>query len=344
MIHTNKKNLSFWSVTALVTAFIFVVLSGCNEEEPDNQNPDFVFNLDKYFSIDEGTLSAQQFPGTDTATIDEAPVVDSIYGATIIPEGGENRLNIIMSEPTASIFVGVAGETNGYYQVFAPESGPVEEFNFDVDFAEEDFRNVYYLQIAGIDEDGNMGPADSLKIVTVDAALGELTVSCEWDTLVDIDLYLKEPNGDTIYFDNAESDNLGYLDMDSNPFCWLDSINAENIYYGQDAAVEAGTYHVLLRYLTSCDVSETVNYSITVRFNGELLDISGVDNPYSGSFEPSETSTNPHEVFSFNIASDATKSTRFAKQRMIRFGYNDDATAKESISPEKSEWEKRRNK
>ncbi len=327
--------------------FIFAILAfmisftSCNEDEPDNDQ-EFTFNLDKYFSMEEGMLSFQKFP--DTVNVDEAPQVDTIYGETIIPEGGQNQLSVTMSEPTQSILISVAGESNGFYQVSAPESGPVNDFSFTIDFANEDFKNVYYIIIAGIDEDGNVGMADSLKVIMIDAALGNLTVSCMWDKLVDIDLYLQEPNGDTIYFDNPSSENLGYLDMDSNPFCWLDSVNAENIYYEDNAAVEAGTYNVFLRYLSNCDISDTVNFNVTVTLNEDTIDMEGSENPLTGSFGPEETFINPKKIVSFTIASDAKKSASTAKQRMIRFGYDTKTNTNKSISPDKSIWEDERKK
>lgn len=338
-----KYNCNAIKTASRILTFAILVASvsftACNEDEPDNDQ-DFIFNLDKYFTMEEGMLSLQTFP--DTSNVDEAPHVDSVYGETIVPEGGQNQFNVIMTEPTQSILIGVAGENYGFYQLFAPESGPVTDFSFVLDFTSEDYKNVYYLKIAGIDEDGNVGIADSVKVITIDAALGNLTVSCEWDQLVDIDLYLQEPNGDTVYFDNPTSANLGYLDMDSNPFCWLDSVNAENIYYEDYAAVEAGTYNVLLRYLSNCDVSDTVRYAITIMFDEDTLEIPGYENPYKGGYGPDETFINPKNIFSFTIASDAKKSTYMAKQRMIRFGYTTDVNKSESISPEKSRWEKER--
>jgi hypothetical protein len=335
VIKISSRVLTF---TVLAALFAF---TACNEDKPDNDQ-DFVFNLDKYFTMEEGMLSLQTFP--DTSNVEEAPHVDSVYGENIVPEGGQNQFNVIMTEPTQSILIGVAGENYGFYQILAPESGPVTDFSFAIDFANEDFKNVYFLKIAGIDEDGNVGIADSIKVITIDAALGNLAVSCEWDELVDIDLYLQEPNGDTIYFDNPTSANLGYLDMDSNPFCWLDSINTENIYYEDYAAVEAGTYNVLLRYLSNCNVSDTVQYAITITFDGDTIGIPDYSNPFRGSFGPDETYINPENIFSFTIASDAKKSTYMAKQRLIRFGYTTENEKNESVSPEKSKWEKERKK
>jgi hypothetical protein len=339
----NKINkIGFFTTVIAFSIFMMIGFIACDDEEPEEEQ-EFVFNLDKYFTIEVGELSLQPFLDSDTATVDEAPAVDSVYGEVIVPDGGVNEFNILLNEPAQSIIIGVANES-GFYQIFAPESGPVDEFSVNIDFAEEDFKNVYYLLFAGIDEDGNVGPADSTKVIMVDAALGTMEVTCEWDTLVDIDLYLQEPNGDTIYFDNPTSANQGFLDMDSNPFCWLDSVNTEVIYYDETAAVEAGTYNILLRYLSNCEVNEPVQYTITVKFNNEVLDIAGIENPFTGSFNTDETFINPKEILSFNIASDATKSTSFAKQKRIRFGYSNNKPENHSLSPEKSQWERNRNK
>lgn len=322
--------------TTMFLLVLTVVFYSCNEDLPED-NRDITFNLDKYFTIDNGFLSFQEFP--DTSQVDEAPAVDSVYGEQIIPEGGQNQMNVIMSAPTQSIVVGVAGETYGFYQVFAPETGPVTEFAIDFVFTEDDYRNVYYIKVAGIDEDGNVGIADSIKVMMIDAAFGIMQVTCEWDQLVDIDLYLQEPNGDTVYYDNPVSGNLGYLDMDSNPFCWLDSVNAETITYDENAVVEAGTYRVLMRYLSNCDVQGPVEYTITVVFEGDTINLADSGNPFTGNLGYEETFINPKEMFTFTIASDTRKSTTIAQQRWLRFGYDDGVEHMQSLSPEKSEWE-----
>ena len=79
----------------------------------------------------------------------------------------------------------------------------------------------------------------------------------------------------------------GQLDLDSNPACEIDSINNENITYNSNAKILDGEYIVKTDYFQDCSNLYPTNYTVTVRYNGELITPTRGSNPYYGRFDPS---------------------------------------------------------
>ncbi len=314
------KRLFFTTITTSL-----LLLQACNDDEPKDQ--EYFFNLDSYFTIENGEISGSTFPAaSDTSA---APVIESLSGANIIPEGGANAINVEASEPVKAAYVGVVNQLRGYYTVGTSSAGAVESFSITPEFISNPDDKFYFIKVAVMDEDDFISAYDSIKIVTVDAILGNLDITCTWDQPVDIDLYLVEPRGDTVYFDNPVSEYYGRLNHDSNPFCWIDGLNEETISYDINSAIQTGTYKVLLRYLSNCDNAETVNYSVEVRHDSVLIDQAGWDNPTTGTFTNEDISNGPFELFSFTIDNSIGASM---KHSVIHY---DDKNAK-SLSPKKS--------
>ena len=66
------------------------------------------------------------------------------------------------------------------------------------------------------------------------------------------------------------------LDLDSNPSCSIDNVNAENITWASNAP--RGTYKVLVDYYEAC-VSNAVPYVVTVNVSGRA------PQTFSGTFQ-----------------------------------------------------------
>jgi hypothetical protein len=118
------------------------------------------------------------------------------------------------------------------------------------------------------------------------------------------------------------------LDLDSNPGCLIDSINNENITYGDSSVVKAGTYRVRIVYFSNCEVTEDTHYTVTVRFNGDIIASTTGSNPYSGVFNKDQSDWGVGggvEVLQFNIASTSKKSS--AVNEMYLTNYHRKAVA-----------------
>lgn len=104
---------------------------------------------------------------------------------------------------------------------------------------------------------------------TISVGTGDLQVSLSWDTTADIDLYVTEPSGNTIYFGNrANSSTGGQLDVDDT-----NGYGPENIFW--DNGAPSGTYLIEVDHFSGASPTD---YVVTIttptgsqRFSGTLV-------------------------------------------------------------------------
>ncbi|MCU0445629.1 MAG: hypothetical protein MUE85_12010 [Microscillaceae bacterium] len=85
---------------------------------------------------------------------------------------------------------------------------------------------------------------------------GVLQFALSWQSTSDIDLYVTDPSGETIFFDNPQSASGGYLDRDD-----VDGFGPENIYFQTN--IPDGTYSASVRYFGPAEGSPTP-YTVSV--------------------------------------------------------------------------------
>jgi hypothetical protein len=103
--------------------------------------------------------------------------------------------------------------------------------------------------------------------------IGEVTVTLAWQTMDDLDLYIQEPSGDIIYFQDKVSSLGGRLDVDKNAGGDLIQNPIENVFYANMPA--RGKYAVYVHYYRSNSGSVTVPYSVFLNVGGEQKQLSG---------------------------------------------------------------------
>ncbi len=78
----------------------------------------------------------------------------------------------------------------------------------------------------------------------------------------------------------------GWLDIDSNAGCAIDSVNNENINYNYASDILAGEYIVRVDFYSECVGGEApTNYVVTAKYNGQIIATTSGANPYQGFFE-----------------------------------------------------------
>ena len=123
---------------------------------------------------------------------------------------------------------------------------------------------------------------------TTASASDRLQVSLNWSHPVDLDLHVRVPSGETIFFANREVANGGVLDLDSNPACNIDYINNENITW-PTVDPPPGEYVVTLDLWSACQVTESIPYLVTVIVDGQ-------PRTFSGSFQPQDVALEDREI------------------------------------------------
>ena len=99
---------------------------------------------------------------------------------------------------------------------------------------------------------------------------GDIAFRLTWSGPQDLDLYVKEPNGEVIYYGNPQSATGGKLDVDSNAGCSSESPSpTENIFWPVGQAPH-GTYEVWADRYSSCSASPTPAYTLRI-FVGDTV-------------------------------------------------------------------------
>lgn len=303
-----------------------VVFTACKKDKDESSEN----TLEKsYFTIANSTFQGANFPDASSGN---APVINSIYGNSSVLEGGSNPISIETSSNIKEILVGVKG-IKGYYSSPILSSKSTEATRliillFSQELASDSFEIVFALR----NSDGLVSAPKIIKVTRIAAGTGKLQVSCSWDKLNDVDLHLVEPTGEEIYYGWDQSANGGWLDVDSNPDCYIDSINNENITYADTAIVAAGKYIVRVDLYSNCNIPNNTNFSVTARYNGQLIVPVTGTNPYLGTFSPSDEDYggegDGREVMTFSIA--AAKSLGM-DQRKLKFDYPGQQKLKASV-------------
>ena len=108
---------------------------------------------------------------------------------------------------------------------------------------------------------------------------GALAFRMRWPGSQDLDLYVREPNGEIIYYGNPSSATGGQLDVDANAGCSGPAPDpTENIFWDEEAPV--GTYEFWGDLWSECGASPTPDVTLFVIVNGVIHRV--IDTAISG--------------------------------------------------------------
>lgn len=282
------KTQSFIKVVGFV-AIISTTFWSCKKPDP----------IEGIITMPNAVLRNGEIPSSQGSN---GPVINEVQHNTSFIPGGGAPIQVMATVETGNItklYVGLEG-FSGYYEVAITQSSifvnPIVAQSVSQD------ELTFNLSVA--DNNGNVSQLYTFTVTRIDVGTGRLQVSLTFDQSTDLDLYLVEPDGETIYYGNSSSSNGGILDLDSNPACWIDGVNNENITYDDRAEIESGTYTVRVNNYSDC-VNQQVNFSVIARYNGQIIATSGNPNPYNGSFAAGTDVGGGEEagqvIFTFNI-------------------------------------------
>lgn len=117
--------------------------------------------------------------------------------------------------------------------------------------------------------------ADSIKERVKKAGgsvVGDLCCRLAWDYRDDLDFWMKEPGGHTIYFGNRNtvSPNGGKLDVDANGGSGMMDEPVENIFYASQSKMREGTYELSVNNYTRRD-NDKRGFEVEVEFDGQTF-------------------------------------------------------------------------
>ncbi len=300
----------------IMTMALLLGLGSCEKDKSKGTTNE----ITKFLQVDGAVLKTGDIPAStaDAGT----PEITSVTGNSSVIEGGSNPVSVYTNEDVDKVLVGVQGKS-GYYEYASSVKSTAEYYMISLVLSTDIPLDEFVVIIVVIDADGLVSQRYELPVGVVVAGTGVLQVSLSWDQENDLDLHLVEPNEEEIYFGNSTSMNGGFLDLDSNPGCYIDGIKNENITYSDESVVEAGTYTVSVDLWSYCSIAANTNYIVTARLNGQLISGAGITNPYYGTFAPDDEynyETSEVQVMQFTISSSQLKSTAVSNYKTLRFG------------------------
>lgn len=107
---------------------------------------------------------------------------------------------------------------------------------------------------------------------------GDVQVTLRWDTIDDLDVFVTDPVGDTVSYQNPFIPSGGQLDVDANAACFqpLSPTPVENIFWptGQSPT---GDFVVTVNIFERCRAAQNaIPFTLLVLVKGEVIEFNGI--------------------------------------------------------------------
>lgn len=120
-------------------------------------------------------------------------------------------------------------------------------------------------RLNGIDDNCN-GQVDEGFVQT-----GAVQITLGWTTGADIDLYVTDPFGEVLSYENTSVSSGGTLDRDARGAC-VDGQTTENVYWPTGAAPR-GTYQISANYFSDCQAAGPTEIVLSIMIGGQPLGV-----------------------------------------------------------------------
>jgi hypothetical protein len=131
------------------------------------------------------------------------------------------------------------------------------------------------MRIQAVDSGGRVSAPVVRQVNVLPLGQGDLEVAMSMSLATDLDLYVTDPAGATVYYGNTGGFSGGQLDLDANAACAGNmGVQAEHVFWPQGQA-PAGNYSVRVAHYESCVGGQPVDYRVTVRACGETVVLTG---------------------------------------------------------------------
>ena len=201
--------------------------------------------------------------------------------SAIAVTGGSIEIEVTADEPFDTILVGAGpmgvGSTvptawPGSYEIDL--AAATASTSIVVTLSQAPPSTELSVVVAVVGADGTASGTDATNVTIVEVGTGDVQVSVSWNEDMDVDLYVVDPNGETIYYGATTSSSGGELDLDSNPSCSIDGIRNENVTWPTGEA-PSGSYEVRLNLYADCGIDQT-GWVVTVQALGRTYRWEGV--------------------------------------------------------------------
>lgn len=127
---------------------------------------------------------------------------------------------------------------------------------------------------------------------------GGMEVALSWDASVDLNLEVRDPNGESLFWNNSTSSIGGSFGFDANGLCEIISDTPVETATWVSGFVPTGSYEILVFYRQGCDTTSNVSFTVNTTVNGVSLD------PITGTLPAPELNQDSVFVSRFELDAD----------------------------------------
>ncbi|HMV69787.1 MAG TPA: hypothetical protein PKA64_23305, partial [Myxococcota bacterium] len=190
----------------------------------------------------------------------EAPVVTEVLGPATFINGATVDFTVTTDaiEPLAGVIVQFPGYDGSF---FVPVDAPgarafaVGGLGFQLHVPSDWFQNdsrISSIIVRALDRLDRRGPPVERPLTGQEVGEGDVQIGITWGSPTDVDLHVVEPSGEEISYASRLSSTGGQLDLDSNPACNIDGVNAEHVFWPAGAS-PAGSYTARVELYSACE-------------------------------------------------------------------------------------------
>jgi hypothetical protein len=268
----------------LALALGLAAIGGCTAEPISPYMP--IDQLITTVTARNGTVIATLRDGSPPAP--ESGPAASVAGISTVVNGGSAQVAVSSGQTFLRAYISVTTAT-GYWDLLLPDGVTLEDLIVSVSSAIQSGQMRVRYTLEGPTGVGQYAE-QTLKIIHV--GTGDIQISVAWTNPTDVDLHVIDPSNEEIYWAHKTSASGGTLDLDSNPACYIDNKNNENIVWPAGRAPH-GTYRVVVHYYADCNQPRS-DWVVTVLVKGQS------PQTFTGSFVGAYSGNPPAQVVSFD--------------------------------------------
>jgi hypothetical protein len=297
----------FYLLGCLCVIFTSLALClSCSSNEDDDNTPSTSDLEENYITIENAIYKEGAIPDSTTKE-----VVEGIDMSDQVMNGAMNYITVVTEQEISEFYIGVKN-VSGYLSYSPTEStsranGSLHVYIIPL-MMSLNYMGDSTLILSAMLMNGYVTATVELRIYYIETVSGAIEVKLAFSNSKDVDLHLITPSGEHISYENRGGTILygtsliTYgLDVDSNAACFLDNINKENIYIPTEL-VENGVYTVIVDMYSNCDPSVATSWSVTARYQGELVTPTTGHNPASGIYPVNAENGDMTTVMTFKIS------------------------------------------
>ena len=260
---------------------MITLVFACTKEEPTDSavliDPANSELLSAVLIMPSGSNSNEGTPPSSTSS-NQAPEVDNQNPSVISSNGSTAPLSFGYSNINGNLggcYVQVEGASRYYNVPYSTTSGSSGDLQLPLGIPTNVNNGEFCVNFCVYDNNGLVSNIVNTCVNVLRLGTGALQISLSWNTPTDQDLYVTDPTGEIISYQNTVASSGGQLDRDD-----LDGYGPENIFWLESAP--DGQYNVKV---DDYEVTDTPNtFYITVNgpnqsrsFNGTTIDGNRVD-------------------------------------------------------------------